>query len=226
MPIRFEKEQLTPELIQEDPDVDWALKALQSLGITSAANAPGRWRISVIDRGEWQSQKGVSTIHLFPWNEGTEANRRDRAWFVVAFDSDDSRYVVCERSGGGVQAFNLISEHTPKSSYPKRWHELNISGYNQKIGANIHFGVGNEVVMAAGHDDHEHLGAYGHFGAYATRDGTVGIDEALARIGRDLGKSPQEMPGRTTFNPGLIANAILDPALPYDVPQMICQGRL
>jgi hypothetical protein len=198
------------------------LKALQSLGITSAANAPGRWRISVIDRGEWQSQKGVSTIHLFPWDEGTEAKRPDRAWFSVSFDSDGSRDVRCERSAGGVQVLNLISEHVPGSRYPKEWHALNISGgYNHhKLSVGIHFGAGNEVVLVGGYDND------GHFDAYIQRDGTAGIDNALARIGSNLGKSPQEMPGRTTFNPSLIANAILDPALPYDVPQMICQGRL
>lgn len=218
MSLSIEKEKLTAELMQ-DPDVDWTIKGLQSLGITSADQALDKWRISVILRDKWEEElgtpAGTSSIHLFPWEEEVEAGRDDQAWFIVSFDSDGSRRFSCRRDIKGTTGYiNMTSERVPKDIYPKKWHDVN-SGYNNSQ-ATVHLGSNNEVILASGHDAKRD-----YFSAYADRDGSVGIEKALKNMGKILGLQTQDMPGRTTFNPGLLANAILDQKIPFDIPAMI-----
>lgn len=217
MGLAIEREKLSEQLMQ-DPDVTYALAGLKSLGVMSTDQALNRWEIIVIPKRDWPGDSGTSVIHLFPWGEEVGTERTDKAWFLVSFGHDGTRRIWCKRDAKeGSDHITLSSEGVPVGAYPQKWSSL--SFYDQGRSASLRFDPNYVITSVEGHDE------AGSFNAYKDREGTVGIEDALVKVGRSLGLSPQEMPGRTTFNPGILVNTILDQTQPFNVSQMIASAR-
>lgn len=213
----IEREKLSEQLMQS-PDVAYALAALKSLGVMSADQALNQWEIAVIPKRGGERDSGTLAIHLFPWGREVEAGRTDKAWFLVNFNRDGTRRIWCKRDARETNNhITLSSEGAPVGTYPKKW--SSVSFYDQDRSAFLRLDSNYGITSVEGGDE------AGYFNVYEDCEGVVGIENALARVGRSLGLSPQEMPGRTTFNPGVLVNTILDKTQPFNASQMIASAR-
>ena len=217
MGLNVEREKLTEQIMQ-NPDVAYALAGLKSLGVISADQALNQWEIAVIPKGDWEKEKGTSAIHLFPWGKDVEAGRIDKAWFMVDFGHNGTHWISCKRDAGvTTDHITISSENAPAGSFPKRWDS--VSFFTKGGSTSLRLNPDYKITSVEYHD------AKNCFDAHEDREGAAGIEDALARVGRSLGLAPQDMPGRTTFNPGVLVNTILNQAQPLNVPQMIASAH-
>jgi len=217
MGLNVEREKLTEQIMQ-NPDVTYALAGLKSLGVISADQALNQWEIAVIPKGDWEEEKGTSAIHLFPWGKDVEAGRIDKAWFMIDFGHNGTHWISCKRDAGvTTDHITISSEKVPAGTYPKRWN--NVSFFTQGGSTSLRLNPDYKITSVEYHD------AKNCFDAHEDREGATEIENVLVGIGRSLGLAPQDMPGRTTFNPGVLVNTILNQAQPINVPQMIASAN-
>lgn len=219
----YERGKLTEKAIK-DPHVDYAIKGLQSLGVMSAGKALGNWEVQVIKKEDWATgQDRISSVHLFPWGTKVESGRADRAWFAVDIAHNGGTHFYCKRDEkNGYRNVIMASEGASidKNTYPKKWgsvHLYNTNGDN--VGASFRLRPSGEVISV------EFYKGDTWFNPRADLQETDKIDETIEKLGQALGLPLHKMPGRTTFNPGVLVNSILDQAQPFSVPQIIASAR-